>query len=436
MAYSTQFVSEANFELAFQRLVRGQNREYKSFFRHLYPSFQLGLSENIQDLTESLKRGRDQPSEAICVYSPKQNGVLRPLRLLTITDQLVYQAIGNVVANAFRKQQQKLAFTRAFGAIVGGGTAPFFYRSWKVSYKAFDRAMVTAFNKGNHVVADFDLVSFFELIDHRLLRGVLAKRVKDDALLDLLMRCLGTWTINAKSGALGHGIPQGPETSAFLAECVMFGFDILRLKGVAYMRYVDDIKLLAQDETSVRRGLLTLDLESKRLGLVPQAQKIGFRTVTNIRELRKTVPSKLAALTKTGHVSAASHARLERILRASLTGRGPSVEVADSTRFKFALGRLNRRRWILRRVAPLMDRRPDLAWLIAEYCKKFTQDREAADLLLAAIRQDPAYDASAAAYIEALDICEGLARGGTSLHPRSGTRERGPDRFRDDGGHF
>src|SRR5688500_4255529 len=107
MAYSTQFVSKANFELAFQRLVRGQNREYKSFFRHLYPSFQLGLSENIQDLTESLKRGRYQPSEAICVYSPKQNGVLRPLRLLTITDQLVYQAIGNVVANAFRKQQQK-----------------------------------------------------------------------------------------------------------------------------------------------------------------------------------------------------------------------------------------------------------------------------------------------------------------------------------------
>jgi retron-type reverse transcriptase len=176
MAYSAQFASKANFELAFQRIVRGQNKEYKTFFCHLYPSYQLGLSRNIQDIVDRLKRSRYEPSETVCVYSPKPNGVLRPLRLLTLTDQIVYQAIGNVVSNAYRKEQQKVAFTRSFGAVVAGATSPFFYRSWKTSYKAFDREMVLAFNKGNHVVADFDLVSFFELIDHRLLRDVLARR--------------------------------------------------------------------------------------------------------------------------------------------------------------------------------------------------------------------------------------------------------------------
>jgi hypothetical protein len=145
MAYSRHFLSVANVTLAFQRVVRGQNREYKAFFRHLYPSFQLGLSENVRDLIEAIRHGRYEPSEAICVYSPKPSGVLRPLRLLTLSDQVVYQAIGNVVAHAFRKQQQKLAFDRSFGAIVGGATAPFFYRSWKVSYRAFDRQMVAAF---------------------------------------------------------------------------------------------------------------------------------------------------------------------------------------------------------------------------------------------------------------------------------------------------
>lgn len=406
MAYTRHFLSVDNFTLAFQRVVRGQNREYKTFFRHLYPSFQLGLTENARDLIESIRRGRYEPSEAICVYSPKPSGVLRPLRLLTLSDQVVYQAIGNVVANAFRKQQQKLAFDRSFGAIVGGATAPFFYRSWKVSYRAFDRQMVAAFNKGNQVVADFDLVSFFELIDHRLLRGILAKRVKDDEMLNLLMRCLAKWTENGSSAALGHGIPQGPETSAFLAECVLFGFDTLRFKGVAYVRYVDDIKLLAKDDVSVRRALVTLDLESKRLGLVPQAQKIGYRTVTNVSELRKTVPSKLASLKRSRPVSAASQTRLERVLRASLSGRGQAVTVEDPTRFKFALGRVGRRRRILRRVGPLLARRPDLTWLIADYCKKFEGDREAADLLVTAIRQDPIYDASAAACIDALDVCE------------------------------
>jgi hypothetical protein len=49
---------------------------------------------------------------------------------------------------------------------------------------------------------------------------------------------------------------------------------------------------------------------------------------------------------------------------------------------------------------------------LAEYCRKFSHDRVSANLLLAAIRQDPAYDASAAAYINALDVCEPLSATG------------------------
>src|ERR1700730_6811738 len=112
--YSRPFISRANLELAFTRIVRGQNKEYKSFFRHLYPSYQMSVGANIADLIDCLRQGRFAPSEAICVYSPKQSGVLRPLRLLTMTDQIVYQAIGNVVANAFRSHQQKHALSRSF----------------------------------------------------------------------------------------------------------------------------------------------------------------------------------------------------------------------------------------------------------------------------------------------------------------------------------
>ena len=406
MAFSRRFISRANFELAFQRIVRGQNKEYKSFFRHLYPSYQLGLSANLDDLMKALKSGRYEPSTATCVYSPKQSGVLRPLRLLSLTDQVVYQATANAVADAFRVQQQKYAFSRSFGAIIGSSTSPYFYRSWRVCYRAFDRAIVEAFKKGNHIVADFDLVSFFELIDHTHLRTVLERKVKDRELLELLMSCLAKWAADAKGGALGHGIPQGPEASAFLAECVLFSFDSLRLKDVAYCRYVDDIKLLAHDERPVRRALLTLDLESKRIGLVPQAQKIGYRRVDDVRQLRKTVPSKLASVKTRARVTTASHTRLEKIFRSAVQGRLAKIDIVDATRFKFALGRMNRRTAVLRRIAPLLDRRPDLAWLFADYLKKFQGDKTAADVLMTAIRQDPAYDASAASYIDALDVCE------------------------------
>jgi len=90
MAYPHNFISMANFALAFTRVVRGQNKEYKNLFRHLYPSYQLGLQENLQDLINDIKAGRYQPSPATLVFQPKKSGILRPLRLLTLQDQIVY----------------------------------------------------------------------------------------------------------------------------------------------------------------------------------------------------------------------------------------------------------------------------------------------------------------------------------------------------------
>src|ERR1035438_3018065 len=97
MAFPHSFISMANFELAFTRVVRGQNKEYKNLFRHLYPSYQLGLHDNLQDLIDDIKHGHYKPSPATVVFQPKKSGILRPLRLLTLQDQIVYQAIANVI---------------------------------------------------------------------------------------------------------------------------------------------------------------------------------------------------------------------------------------------------------------------------------------------------------------------------------------------------
>ena len=96
--------------------------------------------------------------------------ILRPLALLSLTDLIVYQAIINYIANKFESEQTKYAFCRSFGAIYAGKDSPFFYRSWKVCYSAYNKAIEKAFNAGNTFVADFDLVSFYELIDHNLLK--------------------------------------------------------------------------------------------------------------------------------------------------------------------------------------------------------------------------------------------------------------------------
>jgi len=406
------FLRYENFDLAFTRIVRGGNKEYKQFYRHLFPSYYLALRANLLDLIEDLKRGTYEPERPTVVYQPKKSGVLRPLTLLSLKDIIVYQAMVNIVAVAFESKQQKFAFKRSFGAIFAGKSSLFFYRSWKTSYRKYNQALTAAFEAGRDFIADFDLVSFYELIDHTLLSETLANRVNSPGLLTLLVKCLRAWTTGGSGSHVGHGVPQGPEPSAFLAECLLFHFDGLRYGDAKYFRYVDDIRLMATREAPLRRALLRLDLQSKALGLVPQAQKIECRQAKDIEDVLKSNPSALALAGADGNPSGGvddrSHNQetLMKAFRESLGKQGRKTAIIDTTKFKYALYRLNARRDVLRRISPFLVLRPDLSLVLSSYIRRFGSDEEAAGVLLSALQRDPTYDAAAENYIDAMDSCE------------------------------
>lgn len=408
MALPRDFLRYENFELAFTRIVRAGNKEYKAFYRHLFSSYNLALNKNLTDLIDDICRETYEPEKPTVVYQPKKSGILRPLTLLSLRDLIVYQALVNRVAVSFEKDQQKYAFKKSFGAIFAGASSPFFYRSWKISYKKYNKAITAAFNAGNHFIADFDLVSFYELIDHGLLAELLRKRVKNVQLVELLLRCLKRWTSDRAGANVGHGVPQGPEASAFLAECLLFHFDSKNYRAVKYFRYVDDIRIMAKDESLIRRALLQLDLQSKELGLVPQAQKIKWRKVKSVDEVLKSIPSAFTSASAEAEETSQkpTQADLFRMLRQSMRKQGNEWLIQDDTKFKFALIRLNPRQVVLSRIGTLLNARPDMSWVFAFYLKKFPQNRQAADILLGALKRDPTYDAAAANYIEAMDVCE------------------------------
>lgn len=405
MGYPRHFLQLGNFRLAFDRIRRGTNKDYKRYYRHLLPSYELALGENLLDIIDNVKRGTYNPSRPCLVYQPKRNGILRPIALLSLRDLIVYQAILNIIARAFAKEQQKFALHRYFGSILGGSTSRFFYKSWKVCYEKYNDNLAASFRAGNEYVADFDLVSLFEIIDHHRLRVCLESKVKNQELLDLLFKCLASWTIEAGGAHLHHGIPQGPEPSAFLAECLLLHFDRQHFPDISYFRYVDDIRLMAANEVAVRRALLRLDLASKELGLVPQAQKINVRRVASLEEIQKTIPSALASVAATTALGGAVQSQLLRMFRRSMRKEGKQWKIVDVTQFKFSLHRLGRRREILQRIGPLLNRHPDCCWALAAYFKKFPRDCAAAKILLKAIAEDPIFDLVAANYIDALDVC-------------------------------
>ncbi len=246
MALPNYFLSQENFQLAFDRIVRGANRDYKRFYRPFIDSYALASAANLSDLIKDIRAGRYRPKRPTIIYIPKKSGVLRPLALLTLKDLIVFQAIVNCVADRFFGDQQKSSERRSFGAIYSGPKEQFFFKPWKSAYKGFNSGTAKAFFAGKCEMAEFDLVSFYELINHHLLCDILSKKVRNTVLLDFLSDCLRAWTDN-HHGSLSHGIPQGPEASAFLAECVLLSFDQEPFDGLTYLRYIDDVRLLSMD---------------------------------------------------------------------------------------------------------------------------------------------------------------------------------------------
>ncbi len=407
--YPKEFLRYQNFELAWERIRRGSNVQYKRFFSHLYPSYQFAHPAILADLMSDLRQGTYQPSAATTVYFPKVSRVLRPITLLSLNDQVVYQAIANMIADRYFPVLRPHYEVKAFGALYAGRSSKFFYRSWKRSYKTFNNVVKRAFLDGNDIMADFDLVSFFDLIDHKVLREILSVRVKSGEVLDLLLACLECWTKgNPNIYSRGHGIPQGPEASAFLAEIFLHEFDQGQYGRVKYLRYVDDVKLLGKKFSSVRRALVRLDLRSKRLGLVPQAQKIELRKVIDIDVELKDVPSSIAGPTLPGpptSVSKPTRRRLERFLRRALKRRGGQLIVKNETHFKFALNRLPPSIKTLRLVRPLFESRPDLSAVLSRYASHCPSKRKSAGILHGTLRGDPVFDAAAGDIVLALDRC-------------------------------
>jgi Reverse transcriptase (RNA-dependent DNA polymerase) len=407
--YPTEFVSLPNFEVAWERIARGSNSQYKRLFSHLYPSYRFALRTILKDLLSEVRAGRYRPSPATVVYFPKSTRILRPITLLSINDQVVYQAITNVIANKFYASLRPYYGTKTFGALYAGRNSLFFYRSWKKAYRAFNNTIRHAHRQGNDVVADFDLVSFFDLIDHTTLRTVLERRVKNGELLDLLFQYLGQWTAGqAHIYVRGHGIPQGPEASAFLAEVFLHDFDLSNHGKTKYLRYVDDVKLLGKTFGSVRRVLLRLDLKSKHLGLVPSAQKVQIRRVRDIERELKSIPSNIAGQSPTKSnrpLTKATKRRLQNLLKKSINKRRGDIVINDDTQLKFALYRLPPSIRIFNLVTPFLNLRPDLSGVLSHYAAGFTNNRRCAEVLYTALKDDPVFDATASDYVLALGRC-------------------------------
>ena len=149
-----------NLLLAYNRLLTNPESTYKNFFRDTYSAYGMAISKNIALLHKEVKSGY-LPVDTVRVFMPKANGLSRMYTLMSIEDQIVYQAYANVLAEALvtnpkvRRRYKK----SVFGNLYSNADSLFFYQKWQDSYKAYTKAIIKAYESGNKYIASFDLTA-------------------------------------------------------------------------------------------------------------------------------------------------------------------------------------------------------------------------------------------------------------------------------------
>lgn len=352
-------VSIQNLKLAWRRINTGRNLQYKRFFRELYLVYEGAIDENLKELHEKLIAKAWRPNHSSRIYLPKPSGLQRPISLLCIEDQILLQAIANVFARKLRVKRQRVELDTVFSnKLADRSDSIFFTERWQVTYRAFQSKCVDYFASGYRWAAHFDLSAYYDTISHDLLMRTLSPRNPHPETWKIVQEWLQKWSAADSSAMTGHGIPQGPIASDFLAEAFFLPIDLeLRKRGYTYIRYVDDIRLFGKTENEVRQTAVMLEQRCRHCGLIPQSKKFEIKELESAEDAMGALPSIAPTDAKTTLESEMMAPKAQEILRSAVGGK--PLKIRDKSRFRYLMYRAPADGKILASVLKLLPRHPE-----------------------------------------------------------------------------
>ncbi len=283
----TQLTSFTNLLLAANRAQRGKRR------RPEVSAFALNMETELVDLQSALRSRTYQPGayRRFMIYEKKA----RLISAAPFRDRVVHHALCQVIEPMF---ERRFIFD-SYACRKGKGT-----------HAAVARA--SAYARRYRYVLKCDMAQFFPSIDHQVLHGLLANRVKDREVLWLIAQIVrhgGTesdpvWYFPQDDlfspWSRSRGLPIGNQTSQFFGNVYLDPLDHFVKESIrcrAYVRYVDDLLLFSSSKARLHEAhaairdccvTLRVQLHSRKCFVAPVSNGVtflGYRIFPGYRRL-------------------------------------------------------------------------------------------------------------------------------------------------------
>ena len=221
-----------------------------------------------QHVYPQIRKGKYVPEPILGVEIPKGNGKMRQLGIPTVTDRLLQQAVGQVIAIKFEMEFEDYSYG---------------FRPNRNAQQAVLKAQ-EYINSGYRHIVDIDLKTFFDEVDHCILMERLYSKVKCPLTLRLIRKWLrAPILINGKLVKRRKGVPQGSPLSPLLSNIMLNELDKeMEKQGLRYVRYADDFSIYTKSYQAARKvgNSIYLFLKNK-LKLPINREKSGIRKPVN-----------------------------------------------------------------------------------------------------------------------------------------------------------
>jgi group II intron reverse transcriptase/maturase len=232
--------------------------------------YEKDLEANLRSLLERAKSGTYRAPPVRRVYIPKGGSrtETRPIGIPTLEDKVLQRAVVMLLEPIYEQDFYECSYG---------------FRPGRSAHQALDALWQRTMKSQGGWTLEVDIRKFFDTLDHRHLRQLVQRRVRDGVVL----RLIGKW-LNAgvmEDGSVSYpdaGSPQGGVVSPLLANLYLhyvldewFEKEVKpRLAGRAFLiRYADDFVIGFTDEKDARRVMEVLPKRFGKYGLTLHPDK-------------------------------------------------------------------------------------------------------------------------------------------------------------------